>query len=128
MDIITLALAKLYTKNTVIGMGAIKGSPCMISSIVDNLDGTHNITFSWKDTNDVTHTSVLTVEDGETPTFSSVAITGGHRITFLTSDPSQSVSFDVMDGQKGDTGVSVISSNVDENNNLTLTLSNPEKL
>lgn len=124
MDIITLALAKSYTKNTVIGMGAIKGSPCMISSIVDNLDGTHNITFSWKDTNDVTHTSVLTVEDDETPTFSSVAITGGHRITFLTSDPSQSVSFDVMDGQKGDTGVSVISSNVDENNNLTLTLSN----
>ena len=124
MDIITLALAKLYTKNTVIGMGAIKGSPCMISSIVDNLDGTHDITFSWKDASDVTHTSVLTVEDGETPTFSSVAITGGHRITFLTSDPSQSVSFDVIDGQKGDTGVSVISSNVDENNNLTLTLSN----
>ena len=124
MDIITLALAKSYTKNTVIGMGAIKGSPCMISSIVDNLDGTHDITFSWKDASDVTHTSVLTVEDGETPTFSSVAITGGHRITFLTSDPSQSVSFDVMDGQKGDTGVSVISSNVDENNNLTLTLSN----
>ena len=122
MDIISYILSKKYTNDTVIGLGAIKGSPAMISSIVDNSDGTHDITFSWKDTSDVTHTSVLTVSDGETPTFSSTVITGGHRITFTTED--KTVSFDVMDGSKGDSGISVVSSNVDDNNNLTFTLSN----
>jgi len=124
MDVISYALSRKYTNDTVIGLGAIKGSNCSITSIVDNSDGTHDITFSWKDTSDVTHTSVLTVSDGETPTFSSTVITGGHRITFTTDNPSQTVSFDVMDGSKGDSGISVVSSNVDDNNNLTFTLSN----
>ena len=124
MDIISYILSRAYVKKTLVGMGALKGAPCRISNIVDNLDGTHDITFSWKDNLDVIHTSVLTVKDGETPAFSSAVITGGHRLTFTTQDPVQSVSFDVMDGVKGDMGVSVVASNVDENNNLTLTLSN----
>lgn len=124
MDVVSYILSTTFTKQALRGVGFIKGSPCVIQSIVDNLDGTHDITFSWKDNTDVTHTSVLTVKDGETPAFSSVAITGGHRLTFTTQDPAQSVSFNVMDGAKGDTGISVVASNVDENNNLTLTLSN----
>lgn len=124
MDIVSYILSRAYVKKSLVGVGALKGAPCTIASIVDNLDGTHDITFSWKDNTDVTHTSVLTVKDGETPAFSSVAITGGHRLTFITQDPAQSVSFNVMDGVKGDMGISVVASNVDENNNLTLTLSN----
>lgn len=124
MDVVSYILSTTFTKQALKGVGFIKGSPCVIQSIVNNLDGTHDITFAWKDTNNVTHTSVLTVKDGETPAFSSVTITGGHRLTFTTQDPSQSVSFDVMDGAKGDTGISVVASNVDDNNNLTLTLSN----
>lgn len=124
MDIVSYILSTTFTKKSLEGMGALKGSPCTIQGIVDNPNGTHDITFAWKDTNNVTHTNILTVKDGETPAFSSVAITGGHRLTFTTQDPAQSVSFNVMDGAKGDTGVSVVSSNVDENNNLTLTLSN----
>lgn len=122
MDVISYALSRKYINDTVKGLGAIKGSPAMISSIVDNSDGTHDITFSWKDTSDVTHTSVLTVSDGETPTFTSTVITGGHRITFTTDD--RTVSFDVMDGSQGASGISIVSSNVDDNNNLTFTLSN----
>ena len=124
MDIVSYILSTTFTKKALQGVGFIKGSPCTIQSIVDNPDGTHDITFSWKDNTDVTHTSVLTVKDGETPAFSSVAITGGNRLTFTTQDPAQSVSFNVMDGAKGDMGISVVASNVDENNNLTLTLSN----
>ena len=56
MDIISYALSKKYVDDTVVGMGSLKGSNCYISSIVDNLDGTHDITFSWKDTSDVTNT------------------------------------------------------------------------
>ena len=72
MDIITYILSTTFTKNALKGIGFVKGSPCVISSIVDNLDGTHDITFSWKDNTDVTHTSVLTVKDGETKTTDSL--------------------------------------------------------
>jgi hypothetical protein len=57
MDVITYALSRKYTQDTVQGMGAIKGASCQINSIVDNLDGTHDITFLWYDTNNVAHTS-----------------------------------------------------------------------
>ena len=123
MDVISYALSKAYTNATVRGMGAIKGSPATISSIVDNLDGTHDITFSWKDTSDVTHTSVLTVADGETPTMGVTTITNGHRVTFTTTNPSQSITFDVTNGTQGAQGISVTSANVDSNNMLTFTLS-----
>ena len=123
MDIVSYILSRAYVKKSLIGVGALKGAPCTISSIVDNLDGTHDITFSWKDNLDVTHTSVLTVVNGETPTIQSTEIEGGHTITFTTTDPSQSISFNVMDGLEGQRGVSVIRANVDNNNYLKLELS-----
>lgn len=123
MDIVSYILSKSYVDKTLVGMGALKGAPAMISSIVDNPDGTHDITFSWKDNSDVTHTSVLTVANGETPTIISTEIEGGHTITFTTTDPSQSVSFNVMDGLEGQRGVSVIRADVDNNNYLKLELS-----
>ena len=123
MDILSYILSMAYTKKSLIGMGALKGAPCTISGISDNPDGTHDITFSWKDNSDVTHTSVLTVANGETPTINSTEIEGGHTLTFTTTDPSQSVSFNVMDGAEGQRGVSVIRADVDNNNYLKLELS-----
>lgn len=126
MDIITYALSRKYTKDSVIGLGAIKGASCTIQSIVDNADGTHDITFAWKDTLDATHTSVLTVSNGETPTIQSTAITGGHRVTFSTTNPAQSVSFDVIDGVDG---ISVTNAEIDdETNHLIITLSNGSEI
>ena len=123
MDIVSYILSTTFTKKSLEGMGALKGASCTISSIVDNPDGTHDITFSWKDNSDVTHTSVLTVANGETPTITSTEIEGGHTLTFTTTDPSQSVSFNVMDGAEGQRGVSVIRADVDNNNYLKLELS-----
>lgn len=123
MDVVSYILSTTFTKKSLEGMGALKGAPCTISSIVDNPDGTHDITFSWKDNSDVTHTSILTVANGETPTITSTEIEGGHTITFATTDPSQSVSFNVMDGEEGQRGVSVIRADVDNNNYLKLELS-----
>ena len=101
MDIISYILSTTFTKKSLVGMGALKGAPATISNIVDNPDGTHNITFSWKDNNNVTHTSVLTVKDGQTPSIASVPIANGHRVTFAITNPSQSVTFDVMNGNNG---------------------------
>lgn len=124
MDVVSWLLSRAYVNKTLVGMGALKGAPAMISGISDNPDGTHNITFSWKDNNNVTHTSVLTVKDGQTPSIASVPIANGHRVTFATTNPSQSVTFDVMNGNNGQQGISVVGSNVDTYNHLTFTLSN----
>lgn len=63
IDIITLALARKYTNDTANALGAVKGAPCTIESIVD--DGEFNvITFGWT-ANDGTHqTSTMTVKHG----------------------------------------------------------------
>lgn len=116
----TLALSKSYTKKSIIGLGAIKGANCQILQIVDNGDGTHTITFLWKDTSDASHTSDLIVKDGETPTIVTQAITGGHQVTFTTTDPAQSETFNVMDGEDG---VSITDVDVNASNHLIVTLS-----
>lgn len=54
-----------YIAATLVGMGAQKGAPCTITSIVDGTDD-HTITFGWKDNDGVEHTSTLIVKDGAT--------------------------------------------------------------
>lgn len=120
MDILSYILSKKYTEDSIIGLGAIKGANCQIQSIVDNADGTHNITFLWKDLNEDAHTSVLVVANGETPTITTGSITGGHQVTFTTTNPAQSKTFNVMDGEDG---ISVVDAEVDASNHLILTLS-----
>ena len=124
MDIISWLLARKYCDNSIKGIsGVLSGKNCTIDSATKSGNLT-TVIFKWTADDGTTRTTQIEVKDGETPAFSSVAITGGHRLTFTTQDPTQSVSFNVMDGAKGDTGISVVASNVDDNNNLTLTLSN----
>lgn len=54
-----------YTEQTVIGMGALKGAAAQIQGITDNQDGTHTITFMWKDNEGAAHTQNLTLKDGD---------------------------------------------------------------
>lgn len=49
MDIRTLMAARLYVRDTALGLGAVKGSPCTITSITEKTDGIH-IVFSWTGT------------------------------------------------------------------------------
>ena len=58
------ALSKKYTSDTAEEFGAVKGAPCTIKSIVDNGDGTHTITFEWKNSQGATLTDTLTISDG----------------------------------------------------------------
>ena len=132
MDILSYILSVVYTKKSLIGLGAIKGSNAQIQSIVDNADGTHDITFLWKDTNDVSHTSVLTVSNGETPTIETTAISGGTRVTFTTTNPAQTKTFNVMngvDGIDGDDGVSITNVDIrDTDQHLIITLSDGSEI
>lgn len=49
MDIKTLMAARLYVRDTANALGAVKGSPCTITSITEADDGIH-IVFSWTGT------------------------------------------------------------------------------
>lgn len=63
LNVPAYVLSKKYTDDSLIGMGALKGAPCKIKSIVKE-NGENIITFEWKDNEDVTHESILRVEDG----------------------------------------------------------------
>ena len=115
MDVISYALSRKYTQDSLAGVGALKGAPCRISQITDNPDGTHTITFLWVDDNGVSHTSVLTVKDGATPVVNITSITGGHRVTFTTDGVVETV--DIMDG------VSITNVEINSNDHLIVTLS-----
>lgn len=62
--IVALLLSKKFTKDTVIGMGAIKGAPCQVQSI-DKVDKTTTVTLKWEDNLGNTHTQDFDIEDGE---------------------------------------------------------------
>lgn len=64
LNILTLAMAKKYTDNSLEGVGAIAGKPCQIQSIQE-ITGGHEITFLWVDNNGTSHTSTMQVMNGE---------------------------------------------------------------
>lgn len=63
MDVISYALSKRYTDDTVIGLGYLKGASCTIKSIVHQ-DGINTVTFEWTATDGTTRTSEMIVNDG----------------------------------------------------------------
>ena len=63
LNILTLAMAKKYTDNSLAGAGAVAGVPCQIQSITP-ITGGNRVTFLWVDNNNVSHTSTLDVMDG----------------------------------------------------------------
>ena len=63
IDLVTLATANKYTKDSVAGAGAVAGVPCKIQS-VSEITGGHRVTFLWDDNNGDSHTSTMDVMDG----------------------------------------------------------------
>ena len=103
MDIITLAAAKKYTDNTVIGGGAIKGKNCTIDSITV-ITGGHRITFKWTLDDGTEQTSTLDVMDGEKGDKGDKGNTGNR-------------------GPQGEDGISITEAEIDEYGHLILTFS-----
>lgn len=64
MDIITLAIAKSYVKESLLGGGAIVGKNVTISSITDINDG-NEIVFSYTLDDGTTKTSTMIVKNGK---------------------------------------------------------------
>lgn len=78
--IIAYILSRNFTKNTVIGMGAIKGAPCQVQSIV-KVDKTTTITLKWEDNEGGVHTQDFDVEDGIDVSDATIAPNGHLMLT-----------------------------------------------
>ena len=61
--VVAYLLSRKFTKDTVIGMGAIKGAPCQVQSI-NKVDKTTTITLKWEDNVGGVHTQEFDIEDG----------------------------------------------------------------
>ena len=62
-SIVVYAMLKKYVEDTAIALGAVKGSPCRIQSIVED-DDKSTITFAWTGTDGTNKTSILNVKNG----------------------------------------------------------------
>lgn len=78
MDLIVKSLLEKYVDDSLVGVGALKGSPCTIKSKTAITGGTR-VTFAWEDTEGVEHTQTVDImngekgekgDDGETPDMS----------------------------------------------------------
>ncbi len=65
IDILTLAMARKFTKDTVNGLGAVKGAPCEIIGIEDTGDA-NVVTFQWAGTDGSVQTQQMTIPHGMT--------------------------------------------------------------
>ena len=61
--VVAYLLSKKFTKDTVVGMGAIKGAACQVQS-VNKVGKTTTITLKWEDNVGTSHTQSFDIEDG----------------------------------------------------------------
>lgn len=106
-DVEIIGMLKTYISKTLDGMGALKGAPCQIESI-EAVTGGNKVTFLWIDTNNVSHRSELTVPNGADGVgIASIGktSTAGLVDTYtITLTNSNTYTFEVTNGAKGDTG------------------------
>ena len=101
LEILTLGSSKTYTRESLLGLGAVKGAPCTIKSITE-VDGGQKVTFEWTGTSGTKQTSEMTVKNGVSVT--GISDKGNGKFTLLLSDGSESDPIQTIKGQKGDKG------------------------
>lgn len=102
----TLVLARKYTKDSILGLGALEGAPCTIKSIT-KANGINTVTFEWTGEDRVTkNTSEMLVADGSTIT--KVEVNENNELIVTLSDNSTQNAgvIKTVKGDKGDPGFS----------------------
>ncbi len=117
MDIATLAAAKRYTNETVIGMGALKGAPCTVKSVTP-VTGGNEVILSWTATDGSVTENSFVVKDGVSVVGVSIDTTTNNLVVEL-SDGSAKNAGVLPKGEKGDKGFSpTIAENPDNTNEI----------
>lgn len=101
--IVALKKAKDYTNDTVIGLGAVKGSPCTIKSTTETPDGTE-VVFEWTGTSGTKETTSLNVKNGTSITKVTVDNNNNLIIDFSDGTSITAGNIKTIKGDKGDTG------------------------
>lgn len=83
LSIQTLAMAKKYTNESLVGVGALKGAPCTIKNI-EKEDRVSKVTFEWTAADDTKRTSEMLIEDGAT--ISKVEVNEKNELIVTLSD------------------------------------------
>ena len=84
MDIVTLALAKKYTDDSLAGGGAVRGKNCTIQSKTP-IEGGTRITYQWTLDNGTVQTTSVDVMNGEQGVgVESLEIRNGHLFVTLS--------------------------------------------
>lgn len=101
MDLISYALSKKYTQKSLDGLGALKGSNCVITKTEVTDKGTE-ITFEWKSYNDAKETTTILVKNGEqgngvvkVEKIKTVDLVDTYRMTF---DDGSTFEYEVANG------------------------------
>lgn len=119
LSVVTLALAKKFTKQSLIGLGALKGAPCTIKEIIKN-DTSNIVTFEWTGTDDSKQTSTMVVENGIS--IKKVEVNEDTNELIVTLSDNSIINggkIKALKGDKGDPGFSpIITEN--ENNNANV--------
>lgn len=115
LSLTTLVLSKKYTDDSLVGVGALKGSPCTVKDIQKE-NGVNKITFEWTATDDSTRTSEMLVADGATITKVEV---GEDNELIVTLSDNTTLNGGVIKTIKGDPGFSPkIKENKDNTDNV----------
>lgn len=118
LDLITLAAAKGYVGETADSLGAVKGAPATIKSIIE-IDGGHRVTFEWTGTSDTKQTSTLDVMNG-------VNGTDGQKGKQGESGKTPVKGIDYFDGKDGRDGYSPTISITDITGGHKVTVTNED--
>lgn len=103
MDIVTYALSKKYTEDTVIGLGALKGSPCVVKK-VEELDEGVTITLGWTALDGQERETSFTVANGVG--VESIEINSESHLIFTMTDGS-TIDAGVIEGGTGGSSTSI---------------------
>ena len=115
LEILTLGSSKTYTRESLLGLGALKGAPCTIKSITE-VDGGQKVTFEWTGTSGTKQTSEMTVKNGVSIT--DIDVNANNQIVFTMSDGTEFISGKIPT-LKGDAGFSpTITENADNTDKI----------
>ena len=104
LEILTLGSSKTYTKESLLGGGAVVGKNVTISSITP-IEGGNKVTFSYTLDNGTVKTSTMDVMDGKDGvSVTGVSDKGNGKFTLLLSDGSETSAIQTIKGDKGDKG------------------------
>ena len=115
INVESLSASKSYTKESLKGLGALKGKNCIVESIVE-VEGGNEVTFSWTADDGTTKKDKMIVKDGVSPTITEN--TGNnenvYKLDIVTKDQSFTTS-----NLKGADGISpIITENINNTNDI----------